>query len=469
MKSECRTWRPPSLKERALLEEFFRRSREIGQNVVFLKNYERFPEEIGRDVDIYVPRDATKRMKALLFQVASGLGEFRVHESRRSYVHSMFFTFKGDEARSLQVDFIPGSFTWHGLVFIPDDSPILSGCRRSGDFLVLSPGVQAAYLLLQNLLWGKKIPLKYVPLIKAATDSQEGRTTYERTISEALGPGALHELTPEKLDSLASFGQLRSLSLKIKLSLLSRNIATRGFSRTARSWIEYFLTELALYLKPSAPVVAVYGPDGSGKTTLLKVISVELKDLFAGQCLQLHLRPRLLPEIGILLGVREPLAFGTTVTPGKHSHGFWTNLARTLYYLIDVWIGHAVLIRRRLGQFFLVLFDRYSDDILVDPTRYGHEKVGILERCFSAALPRPDLGYVLIGPPELIHARKPELSIEAIKTLLGRYQAFAQERNYRILDITRPPQELVMQVRSDVHAFLYLRAARLKDEARSHQ
>jgi glycosyltransferase involved in cell wall biosynthesis len=102
------------------------------------------------------------------------------------------------------------------------------------------------------------------------------------------------------------------------------------------------------------------------------------------------------------------------------SYGSLVSLARYLYYLADFVLGYwCVIFPSRLkGE--LVIGERWYYDVLVQPARYGFRLPHWLLRLGGRLVPKPDLVVLFEADPAVIRARKPELTVEAIRDQLDR-------------------------------------------------
>ena len=62
-----------------------------------------------------------------------------------------------------------------------------------------------------------------------------------------------------------------------------------------------------------------------------------------------------------------------------------------------------------------MLFDRYHGDLLVDPRRYRYGGPMSLARLIVRFMPQPDLVFFLDATPEILLARKQEVSHAALE------------------------------------------------------
>ena len=101
----------------------------------------------------------------------------------------------------------------------------------------------------------------------------------------------------------------------------------------------------------------------------------------------------------------------------------------------------------------LVLFDRFHGDLLIDPRRYRYGGSLWLARLASRLMPQPDLILYLDAPPEVLLARKQEVSREALERSRECYLLFGkQHRQFILIDVNRPLDEVLTDVISRIHA-----------------
>jgi thymidylate kinase len=122
---------------------------------------------------------------------------------------------------------------------------------------------------------------------------------------------------------------------------------------------------------------------------------------------------------------------------------------------------------RPLEQGSMVLFDRYADDILVDPRRYRYGGPAWLARVFARAIPRPDLLIALDAPARTLIARKTEISIEELERQRGEYAALVGSmENGRIVDADQPLEDVVTAVEGTILDVLAARAEKRRAAVR---
>lgn len=180
--------------------------------------------------------------------------------------------------------------------------------------------------------------------------------------------------------------------------------------------------------------LAVLGPDGSGKSTLLDRIERDLSPRF-GSVQRHHLRPH--------WGRRRP-GRPTTDPHGRPPRGRVASVAKLCLWWADYWLGYLLQIRPALRGSGLVLFDRYFDDLLVDPRRYRYGGPVRLARLVAQSIPRPHAILVLDAPVDVLRERKREVSPEEVERQRWAYHQLAERlASAHEVDAGRPFEEVV--------------------------
>ncbi|MFX0543400.1 hypothetical protein ACEWPM_017065 [Roseovarius sp. S4756] len=167
--------------------------------------------------------------------------------------------------------------------------------------------------------------------------------------------------------------------------------------------------------KPPKTVIFL-GPDGAGKTTLLGLVEKQLaaqglkfaRYYFAPGYLKRY-RPSGTPKI--TTNPHEGLQYGAGLV-----------LLKILLMLFEFNMG---LPKVKRGNEY-VLFDRFIHDILVDPRRYRMTRVRWWMRALLAFAPRPDLAIIITAAPDVIQARKQEVTADETERQVAAYKAAAQ-------------------------------------------
>ena len=178
---------------------------------------------------------------------------------------------------------------------------------------------------------------------------------------------------------------------------------------------------------PSGLFVAFFGPDGSGKSTVIAGVRDALGEIFDRVSVT-HLRPRTgIAHVHELQVVTDP--------HGMAPRGAVLSIVKLLYFCMDYFIGYwrNIWPARVCGR--CVIFDRYFDDILVDPARYRFGAPLFLVRMFRRFVPDPECYILLDAPAEVLQSRKQEVTPEESSRQRQAYLAlFARLQEGRVVN-----------------------------------
>jgi len=137
------------------------------------------------------------------------------------------------------------------------------------------------------------------------------------------------------------------------------------------------------------------------------------------------------------------------------------SIVKLLYWLADCWYGYVFLIRPAREGSRLVLFDRYLDDILIDPRRYRlPQSVHWFARLAVLLAPRPDLCVLLDVPAEAVQQRKAEVTAEeSHRQRLAYRQMFRSLVNGFMIDAIPPVEDVTRELRAVILESLATHAA----------
>ena len=203
--------------------------------------------------------------------------------------------------------------------------------------------------------------------------------------------------------------------------------------------------------------VAVVGPDGAGKSALVAALPASLPVPSATVYLGVNLEASrsMLPTTRLALALKRrgsgrPDLTGRFEAPVDGPGGVRRAARRTLRlvaWIAEEWYRAAlVALRARGGRLVLCdrhfLCDYYAADVAPRPGR------SLLSRIHGWQLgrfyPRPDLVLVLDAPPEVLHARKGEDSLESLAGRRADYLALKDVLPaVEVIDADRPFDEVL--------------------------
>ncbi len=400
-------------------------------NYAILHGWQGLPEYLPSDLDIVVaPEELPKLEKALLEAKDAQLVNLLQHESTCFYF--VLSVQEGERVRFLPVD-AATDYRRDGRVLFSAEE-LLQGRRPWNGFWVSAPEVEFRYLLV------KKVLKEALP-----GHARERLQELVKELGEEAGKlakGLLGEYWGQQVVTWISSGKWELFEKNLKS--LKRQILWQRVFNDPLNPFRYWFPEIGRiwkrWLYPTGLFVVVLGPDGSGKSTLIENLKKELSGAFR-RVEALHFIPDVLK--------RRKAGIAVTNPHGKPPRSLLLSFAKLIYYVTEYTLGYLFRIRPYLVRSTLVLFDRYYDDMLVDPKRYRYGGPGWLVRFFKRFVPRPDLFLILDLPEKDILERKQEVSENELKRQrIGYLELASKFKNAFILDASRAP-EVVLQAARD--------------------
>jgi thymidylate kinase len=188
------------------------------------------------------------------------------------------------------------------------------------------------------------------------------------------------------------------------------------------------------------PFFAFLGCDGSGKSAVINQVATRLRE--AG--------------VEVTCGHWRPVAFSaenpdSAIQTADDPHGqlprnTLTSILKLGWLWLNWWVGWWKFLRKA-SRNGVVLFDRYHADLLIDPRRYRYGGPMGLAHLASRLMPQPDLVVFLDAEPEVLLARKQEVSREALEKARERYLELAKSHpRFRVVDASQPLELVVANV-----------------------
>lgn len=384
---------------------------ERGISCVYLRNYEKLPNEVGNDVDLLVPRGEREAVADLFREFAEELGWKELGRSLFGPLAQYFF--HAESAETLHIDLFD-RLEWHCLE-IADAGAVLERRRWNGQVHVPDEADEVYLNILTRLIYQGTIREKHRK--QAIASGVEPDALRERFVSHLGGDGGrlFDGLVAEDWagspdrQSDARRAAWREYGLQRPGSLC------RGFSR-------YLRRVVGKILRPPGRLIVFEGADGVGKSTILSEIVPWCGTWCSGRTpYRFHWKPLTL-ESGEPKGTvaMDPRGEGVRSAPvclvylGWHLLSYWWAYFRRVYPKLVM--GHAVV------------GDRYSFDLFLDKRRFRLDLPDWVCRCAAVCVPRPTVAICLLAEPEEIRRRKPELEIEEIDGYQARWTHFASSR-----------------------------------------
>lgn len=242
----------------------------------------------------------------------------------------------------------------------------------------------------------------------------------------------------------------------------SFRIVRVSHSARIRHFLRKALVNLGAYRTiggASGVFVAGLGPDGSGKSAVIDAVS---EGLNGARTIIPTLRFHWCPPISLAVANGPGKRRQAVTDPhGKRPWGRLLSYAKLAYLVVKFNAGFLLQPRRVLARGGFVFADRYFHDLWIDPKRYrfgGPEK---LARYLFRFVPQPDVFLLFDAPPEVLQARKREVSPEETARQRQAYLELAATLpNAHVIDASRPLDEVVAEVQGIVLQYMAKRTAR---------
>ena len=204
-------------------------------------------------------------------------------------------------------------------------------------------------------------------------------------------------------------------------------------------------------LQPTGLMVVVMGPDGAGKSSVIDAVQASLAPAFR-RTRRVHLRPH--------LGRTTDVNGTVEANPhGKNAYGWLISLLKLVYLWFDYTVGYWLKIYPQVARSTLVMFDRYYQDLLVDPRRYRFGGSRLLAGFFGKILPQPNIWIFLDAPANVLQERKREVSPQETARQREAYRMLAATLpGAFVVDASQNLEQVVAQVDEAILGWLAARA-----------
>ena len=426
-----------------------------GNGSCVIRGYRDYPERIGDDVDMVVD-DPARIPRIMSLENTATVVQVFEHETTYYYL----CRWKDGRPVFLTLD-VAKDYGHRGRLFFRGEE-FLETSRTLGSFRIPSADLEFASYLLRRLVKGSLSGVQARRLSELYREDPEGA---ERRL-ERFFPETEVALFREAARS-EDWEPVRDRMRNLRRALLG-NLNREQPLGALRYWTGALRRRVGRIIQPPGLMVAFLGTDGSGKSTIMARVEQDLGAAFWDKR-QYHKRPLSSPFRWVKrYGLRPPrpgkgedkisLGFNPHALPPRRP---LYSLAKLGFWWADfVLLGYVLEIYPKLTRPTLLMFDRYYQDLLVDPKRYHYGGPMRLAHFVGRIIPQPHLVILLDAPPEVLRARKQELPLEEVtrqrEAFLDLVRALP---NGYVVDTSRPLDEAAEEVEKIILGYMESRAA----------
>lgn len=360
----------------------------------------------GSDLDVLVRKADLKRLLTWIRQYP---GIRKCRYTRKSFMTTvqLFFADNG----FLSIDLLT-AFHRKSLEYLNAGDMLAHAVDNEG-IMVLPPAYDYLYIYLFYQLNFDSVPGKYADQFKGLPVETE---------TEILL--LLCRKTGIRARSLAETFHWSGAARLKSMKWLLRRPVNRLSLQSAR-WLAYGWDSLSNALRAKGMVLTFSGVDGAGKTTILGEVRELLEKKYRRKVVVLRHRPSLLPMLSAWKYGKEAAEKKSAESlPRKGTNkNILSSLARFAYYYTDFLLGQLLIYGKYILRGYIVLYDRYYFDFIVDGRRSNILLHPFFVRQLYRFVYKPQLNVFLYAPPEVILRRKKELSARDITELTDRYRS----------------------------------------------
>ena len=359
------------------------------------------PTKVGQnqDIDLLINKENAADVIAFIKK------DWRVTEvkiSKKPFMKHVEVVFENGEM--LMIDLIH-SLQRKGFLMMEIDSAILKSSVIKG-VNIASKMHQAEYLMLFYFLNKADIPTKYRHLFEIDQDNSPIRNYLENKYQFRLQKGL-------------QYNPLNNFKIK---KVLQQSFPNGWFARQWRM-LQLSTSSLIIFIKNKGQVITFSGVDGAGKTTVINEFKKTIEKKYRKRAVVLRHRPSLLPILSSFKygreGAEQRSVASLPRTGGNKSR--INSLIRFTYYLTDYILGQWVIAFKYILRGYIVIYDRYYFDFIVDPRRTNLTLSPRFTKIWYRFIFKPRLNFFLYADAETILSRKKELNADDIQNLTTGY------------------------------------------------
>ena len=173
----------------------------------------------------------------------------------------------------------------------------------------------------------------------------------------------------------------------------------------------------------NSKIIVILGPDGSGKSTFSKKITQNLKKK------KIKIKNyHLVPSFSLI----KKKAKIVTNPHAKIPRSKFMSILKLLFWLLKYKIA---IFFDNLQNYQIIIFDRYADDLIIDPIRYRFNLNKKYTSYILKFFPKPFIWIIMLDKPLNIWRRKKEVKYKVLVDQLKLYKKFAKNKKIQLFVI----------------------------------
>ena len=394
---------------------------------------EGYPQTIGSDIDIVIPRNKIKTFHhAIWFMEDKDTQIVQMLQHEIVAFYYVLFHFEKENIISIQPD-VCTDYYRKGRKLLTADY-LLEGKQeaKQGGFKVLAPEKEFIYYLL------KKVDKRNL----SKEQFTHIRNSFLENTSKALQEAHLFWNDNDIIIIQQALEENNYQLLNTNLEKLQNGIHS-SHKKDLKNTCKNILLKIKRILNPTGYTIAIMGPDGSGKTTVINQLKLDIRPAFRQQQ-EFHFFPK--PSKGTNI-ITDPHS--------KKKRNIFFSVLKLFYFIVLYNWGTIRYVLPMKIKSTLTIFDRYFDDILIDPLRYRNGTPQWIVKICSRFIPEPSLWIILDCPTNIIQTRKSEVPISETERQCQAYLAFAKtKKNCIILNTNREIEAISLEACKFISASL---------------
>lgn len=416
-------------KEKIIIELFEKLNFENVKYCI-LRNYENLPWNSGNDIDILIDTYFEHDIYVYLKDFTKNIGWEVLRVWNRNNMQTFILYSYNEDFEILKLD-IWTKLSWRNVRWI-DERYILENCENYGLFKIPNNGAEGAILLIKESFGKGKIPNKYKDRIQKLLIASKSEFVESLYSSFGENTNLIYKLC---IDS--NWNELDDYLKSMKFELIKNSLLTNLVTYLKYN-LNYLVIRFLNIFKIKGNLIVFLGPDGSGKTTIINRMEKELLNFYPKSII-FHTRLNIFPELKTGLGLSNPKSnidketkVEINVESKQNILSIVLNSIVVLYYYLEFLVGNLYLWSLK-KKGYIIIFDRYFYDFFIQPNT--RKFIWKFKKILLMFIMKPECVVHLYAEPEIIYARKQELTIEEIRAQNSLFEKlFLNDNRYFKID-----------------------------------